>query len=462
MDIERIKVHVAEGETVVDREFTVEPVESAQEYLNRLAIKRFGYIRNPKLYYDKCDIIVKFRGRVDPIRFRYDLGSDTDLMNIVSRFLSPVRDVFTTEIEEFNRTHKDHEIVYNNEGLYLYRISTGGRANNIPEAVLKWPITIDDYEKLVEKANTSINKSVQPMNLREKVEEFNRTHKDYSMSYRPSGIYLYEVYSTGLKIPQTVLGFPVNVDEFDQLIKQVDKEIEKEMKGPAQWNMNKYGHITLTFPDGKDIYMQSEDDVMAFLQHVGISWEDASQGYNYDLDDQLYDDYYGAIDDSYHYMDVTGNPPSTMDNETFRRKSGKETQWVIADASNGRMYGGVFREDPKGPEAQRHLDNVRRETKNPWYQIMRFEQAEEIARVAGGKPSYEQKLRSSGALYNDQVSGSEIQMFLKGVNYPAGRRDLENAAWRNGAPEPIQRKIELLPGIQYNSPSDVLREFGRL
>jgi hypothetical protein len=47
-----------------------------------------------------------------------------------------------------------------------------------------------------------------------------------------------------------------------------------------------------------------------------------------------------------------------------------------------------------------------------------------------------------------RVSASELQLYLKGVSYPADKMDLTSAARMNGAPQHIRDFISRLPEKQ--------------
>ncbi len=61
-----------------------------------------------------------------------------------------------------------------------------------------------------------------------------------------------------------------------------------------------------------------------------------------------------------------------------------------------------------------------------------------------------------------RVSASEIQLYLKGVSYPANKKDIVGAAQRNGAPSHVMDFINKLPEKQYGGPNMVEEEFGKM
>ncbi len=61
-----------------------------------------------------------------------------------------------------------------------------------------------------------------------------------------------------------------------------------------------------------------------------------------------------------------------------------------------------------------------------------------------------------------RVSASQIQLYLKGVNYPASKQDIVSAAQKNGAPSNVMSFINRLPDKQYGGPNMVEEEFGKM
>ncbi len=66
------------------------------------------------------------------------------------------------------------------------------------------------------------------------------------------------------------------------------------------------------------------------------------------------------------------------------------------------------------------------------------------------------------ALHSSKVSAAELQLYLKGINYPARKRDLITAAKSNGAPSNVMDFINQMPEKQYGGPNMVEEEFSRL
>ena len=66
------------------------------------------------------------------------------------------------------------------------------------------------------------------------------------------------------------------------------------------------------------------------------------------------------------------------------------------------------------------------------------------------------------SLHSPNVSAAEIQMYLKGINYPADKQKLMQTARSNGATQPVMDFITRLPEMQYSSPVDVEKEFSKM
>jgi len=63
-------------------------------------------------------------------------------------------------------------------------------------------------------------------------------------------------------------------------------------------------------------------------------------------------------------------------------------------------------------------------------------------------------------LDNENVSAAELQECLRGVDYPADRTELIEAAKGNEAPESVMDFLEHIPDKEYETPVDVSKELG--
>ncbi len=66
------------------------------------------------------------------------------------------------------------------------------------------------------------------------------------------------------------------------------------------------------------------------------------------------------------------------------------------------------------------------------------------------------------ALRSEKVSAAQIQVYLKGIDYPVNKKGLIDTAKKNGAPEHVMMWLNRLPERQYNVPTDVEVEFGKI
>lgn len=66
------------------------------------------------------------------------------------------------------------------------------------------------------------------------------------------------------------------------------------------------------------------------------------------------------------------------------------------------------------------------------------------------------------ALHSMNVSASELQLYLKGMNYPASKTELVNKAKTNGAPQNVMDFFSRMPEKQYGGPTVVEEEFGKM
>ena len=66
------------------------------------------------------------------------------------------------------------------------------------------------------------------------------------------------------------------------------------------------------------------------------------------------------------------------------------------------------------------------------------------------------------ALHSAKVSAAEIQLYLKGINYPASKIDIVNKGKANGAPSSVMDFFNRMPEKQYGGPTVVEQEFSKL
>lgn len=66
------------------------------------------------------------------------------------------------------------------------------------------------------------------------------------------------------------------------------------------------------------------------------------------------------------------------------------------------------------------------------------------------------------SIFSEKVSASKLQMYLKGMDYPAGKEEILQCARENDAPDNVMSFLRRLPEMQYNYPTDVEKEFGKM
>ncbi|MBP7410771.1 MAG: DUF2795 domain-containing protein [Methanoculleus sp.] len=60
------------------------------------------------------------------------------------------------------------------------------------------------------------------------------------------------------------------------------------------------------------------------------------------------------------------------------------------------------------------------------------------------------------------LSAADLQVYLKGMDYPAGRQDLIDHARKNDAPEGVITTLEGFSDRTYRSAAEVGEEFGKV
>ncbi|MBE0480930.1 MAG: DUF2795 domain-containing protein [Dehalococcoidia bacterium] len=63
---------------------------------------------------------------------------------------------------------------------------------------------------------------------------------------------------------------------------------------------------------------------------------------------------------------------------------------------------------------------------------------------------------------SEKVSAAQIQVYLKGIDYPVNKQQLVDHARSNNAPENVMSFITRFPERTYTRPNEVQEEFGKL
>ena len=79
-----------------------------------------------------------------------------------------------------------------------------------------------------------------------------------------------------------------------------------------------------------------------------------------------------------------------------------------------------------------------------------------------GTPAGEVRERRAEAPSLAHLSAADLQVYLKGMDYPAGRQDLMTHARKNDAPEVVIAALERFEDRSYRSATDVSTEFGKI
>lgn len=58
-------------------------------------------------------------------------------------------------------------------------------------------------------------------------------------------------------------------------------------------------------------------------------------------------------------------------------------------------------------------------------------------------------------------SPANVEKYLKGIDFPASKQDLEDQAKKNGAPQEVQQAIRQLPNQEFNGPQDVMKAYSQ-
>jgi hypothetical protein len=61
-----------------------------------------------------------------------------------------------------------------------------------------------------------------------------------------------------------------------------------------------------------------------------------------------------------------------------------------------------------------------------------------------------------------KVNPVQVQKFLGGLDYPAGKEDLMKRAEQEGADENVRSTLEKIPDQKYETPADVSQAIGKV
>ena len=66
------------------------------------------------------------------------------------------------------------------------------------------------------------------------------------------------------------------------------------------------------------------------------------------------------------------------------------------------------------------------------------------------------------AMESETISAAQLASYMKGIDFPADRRKLIDQARSNDAPDNIINVFKKLPDKEYQYPTDVEKEFGKM
>ncbi|HUS57904.1 MAG TPA: DUF2795 domain-containing protein [Planctomycetota bacterium] len=61
-----------------------------------------------------------------------------------------------------------------------------------------------------------------------------------------------------------------------------------------------------------------------------------------------------------------------------------------------------------------------------------------------------------------RVSPAQVEKFLKGIDFPAGKQDIINHAKQNKATDDVMQLLQQMPDKDYASAADVAKEIGKV
>ncbi len=59
-------------------------------------------------------------------------------------------------------------------------------------------------------------------------------------------------------------------------------------------------------------------------------------------------------------------------------------------------------------------------------------------------------------------SPANVEKYLKGIDFPAKKRDLMEQAKKNAAPQEVMQVIQQLPDQEFRGPQDIMKAYGEM
>lgn len=72
------------------------------------------------------------------------------------------------------------------------------------------------------------------------------------------------------------------------------------------------------------------------------------------------------------------------------------------------------------------------------------------------------QMGGESAMHTGKISAAQMEMYLKGVDFPADKQTIISTAKSNGAPENVMNYLNKLPQRQYSRANEIEEEFGKL
>ena len=141
----------------------------------------------------------------------------------------------------------------------------------------------------------------------------------------------------------------------------------------------------------------------------------------------------------------TESPPReviTTERVEIRERTDREEMPITAKEVEGSRTGGTIVEEETRPVTEAHAPTLE--------SMMKAGETEE------------KKAGTMAGLTARHLSAADLQVYLKGIDYPAGRQDLIDQARKNGASEDVITTIEGFSDRTYRSAADVSTEFGKV
>ena len=230
--------------------------------------------------------------------------------------------------------------------------------------------------------------------------------------------------------------------------------VKKRMKNPEGYDLGEISSLRVGLPTGRVAYAVLRTGGMFGLgaKHFAIPLE----AIVYRPGDDVF-----VVNISKYRLD---NEPGFTEGEWP-----KEANWNLIETRR-----------PVGPPSQEEARAVTR-TEPPFREVVTTERVEVREKASREeKPIKAEEVEKTGTAAETKTAGTtvveerpetrmkapahlsaaDLQVYLKGMDYPAGRQDLIDRARKNNAPESVIATLEGFGDRTYRSPAEVSEEFG--